>query len=172
VARLADAFNQKPDEFVAFPAPAGPAGRGYMPVVAGVAIPKTSPDMDKAKALVAYMLKPETQIATLKATNFFPVVDVKLPDDMPASVKAFGSVIATMTGAPDALPALLPMGLGDLGGKFNQVYVDSFERIVLGGQDVRGVLDEQATALKALIDQSKAPCWAPDKPSEGACPVD
>ena len=24
VARLADAFNQKPDEFVAFPAPAGP----------------------------------------------------------------------------------------------------------------------------------------------------
>ncbi|RWK44116.1 ABC transporter substrate-binding protein [Mesorhizobium sp.] len=172
VARLADAFNQKPDEFVAFPAPAGPVGRGYMPVIAGVAIPKTSPDMDKAKALVAYMLKPETQIATLKATNFFPVVDVNLPDDMPASVKAFGQVIATMTGAPDALPALLPTGLGDLGGKFNQVYVDSFERIVLGGQDVRGVLEEQATALKALIDQAKAPCWAPDKPSEGACPVD
>ncbi|TIO08689.1 ABC transporter substrate-binding protein [Mesorhizobium sp.] len=172
VARLADAFNQKPDEFVAFPAPAGPAGRGYMPVVAGVAIPKTSPDMDKAKALVAYMLKPETQIATLKATNFFPVVDVKLPDDMPASVKAFGPTITTMTGAPDALPALLPMGLGDLGGKFNQVYVDSFERIVLGGQDVHGVLEEQAAALKALIDKAKASCWAPDKPSEGACPVD
>lgn len=172
VARLADAFNQKPDEFVAFPAPAGPAGRGYMPVIAGVAIPKTSPDMDKAKALVAYMLKPETQISTLRATNFFPVIDVKLPDDMPASVKAFSPAIATMTGAPDALPALLPMGLGDLGGKFNQVYVDSFERIVLGGQDVHGVLEEQATALKALIDQSKAPCWAPDKPSAGACPVD
>ena len=26
VARLADAFNQKPDDFVAFPAPAGPGG--------------------------------------------------------------------------------------------------------------------------------------------------
>ncbi|MGO4641448.1 extracellular solute-binding protein [Mesorhizobium sp. 2RAF45] len=172
VARLADAFNKKPDDFVAFPAPAGPAGRGFMPVVAGVAIPKTSPDMDKAKALVAYMLKPETQIATLKATNFFPVVDVKLPDDMPASVKAFGPAIATMTAAPDALPALLPMGLGDLGGKFNQVYTDSFERIVLGGEDVHGVLGEEAAALKAIIDQSKAPCWAPDKPSAGACPVD
>ncbi|WFP62504.1 ABC transporter substrate-binding protein [Mesorhizobium sp. WSM4904] len=172
VARLADAFNQKPGDFVAFPAPAGPAGRGFMPVVAGVAIPKTSPDIDKAKALVAYMLKPETQIATLKATNFFPVVDVKLPDDMPASVKAFGPAIAAMTGAPDALPALLPMGLGDLGGKFNQVYTDSFERIVLGGEDVHGVLEEQAAALKAIIDQAKAPCWAPDKPSEGACPVD
>ncbi|WP_192254613.1 ABC transporter substrate-binding protein [Mesorhizobium silamurunense] len=172
VARLADAFNQKPDDFVAFPAPAGPAGRGFMPVVAGVAIPKTSPDVDKAKALVAYMLKPDTQIATLRATNFFPVIDVKLPDDMPASVKAFSPAIAAMTSAPDALPALLPMGLGDLGGKFNQIYSDSFERIVLGGEDVHGVLEEQAAALKAIIDQAKAPCWAPDKPSEGACPVE
>ena len=118
------------------------------------------------------MLKPETQIATLKATNFFPIVDVKLPDDMPASVKAFAPAIATMTGARDALPALLPMGLGDLGGKFNQVYTDSFERIVLGGEDVHGVLEQQAAALKTIIDQAKAPCWAPDKPSEGACPVE
>lgn len=172
VARLADAFNQRPDDFVAFPAPAGPAGRGFMPVVAGVAVPKTAPDMDKAKALVAYMLKPETQIATLKATNFFPVVEVTLPDDVPNSVKLSGPAIAAMTGAPDAVPALLPMGLGDLGGKFNQVYTDTFERIVLGGQDTRAALDEQAAALKALVDQAKAPCWAPDAPSEGACPVE
>ena len=34
------------------------------------------------------MMKPETQVATLRATNFFPVLaDVTLPDDMPASVK-------------------------------------------------------------------------------------
>lgn len=171
-ARLADAFNQKPDDFVAFPAPAGPAGRGFMPVVAGIAIPSTAPDMEKAKALVAYMLKPETQIATLRATNFFPVVDVTLPDDMPASVKASGAAIAAMTGAADAKPALLPMGLGEAGGKFNQVYVDTFERIVLDNQDVRTVLDSQAEALRAIMKETGAPCWAPDKPSEGACPVD
>ena len=47
-----------------------------------------------------------------------------------------------------------------------------FERIVLGGQDVRGVLDEQAEALKALIDEAQAPCWAPDAPSDGPCPVE
>ena len=29
VARLLPAFNERPDDFVAFPAPAGPAGRGY-----------------------------------------------------------------------------------------------------------------------------------------------
>jgi multiple sugar transport system substrate-binding protein len=47
-ARLINAFNEKPDEFVAFPAPAGPAGRGFMPVVVGLAIPYTSPDPDGA----------------------------------------------------------------------------------------------------------------------------
>lgn len=171
VARVGEAFNQRPDDFVAFPAPAGPMGRAFMPVVAGVAVPRTAPDMDQAKALVAYMLKPETQIATLRATNFFPVINTQLPDDMPPAVKASGAAIAAMTGASDALPALLPMGLGDKGGQFNQVYVDTFERIILGGQDVRTVLDEQAEALRALMVEANAPCWAPDAASEGPCPV-
>jgi multiple sugar transport system substrate-binding protein len=173
VARLADAFNQKPDDFVAFPAPAGPAGRGFMPVVAGIGIPRTAPDMAASEALVAYMMKPETQIATLRATNFFPVLaDVALPEDMPASVKMSGPAITAMTGASDAVPALLPIGLGELGGKFNQIYTDTFERIILGGQDVRGVLDEQAEVLKGLIEEAQAPCWAPDPVSEGPCPVE
>jgi multiple sugar transport system substrate-binding protein len=171
VARLADAFNQKPDDFVAFPAPAGPKGRAFMPVLAGVAIPQTAPDMEASKKLVAYMLDPATQIATLRATNFFPVMAVDLPDDMPASVRAFGPALAKMTGASDALPALLPMGLGDKGGQFNQIYVDTFERIVLAGQDVTQVLNEQAEALRQLMNEAKAPCWAPDAPSDGPCPV-
>src|SRR5215469_5184131 len=33
IARLLDALRQKPDRFVAFPAPAGPKGRGYMAVL-------------------------------------------------------------------------------------------------------------------------------------------
>ncbi|MGL4234807.1 ABC transporter substrate-binding protein [Tabrizicola sp.] len=171
VARVADAFNQRPDDFVAFPVPAGPKGRAYMPVVAGIAVPKTAPDMEQAKALVAYMLKPEIQIATLRATNFFPVTDVALPDDMPASVRASGPAIAATVSAPDALQVLLPMGLGDKGGQFNQVYIDVFERIILGGQDIRPVLDEQAEALRALMAETGAPCWAPDAASEGPCPV-
>ena len=171
VARIADAFNQRPDDFVAFPAPAGPMGRAFMPVLAGLAVPSTAPDMAQSMDLVAYMLKPETQIATLRATNFFPVVATDLPDDMPASVKAFAPAIAAMTGAPDALPALLPMGLGDKGGQFSQIYIDTFERIILGGQDVRTVLDEQAEVLRALMVEANAPCWAPDLASDGPCPV-
>ena len=38
VARVLDALRQKPDEFVAFPAPSGPKGRGYVPVLAGLAV--------------------------------------------------------------------------------------------------------------------------------------
>lgn len=170
-ARLANALNERPDEFVVFPAPAGPKGRAFMPVIAGVAIPRTAPDMDVSKAVVAHMLRPETQIATLRATNFFPVIPVDLPDDMPPAVRMSGAAIAAMTNAPDALPALLPVGLGALGGQFNQVYIDTFERIVLGRQDIRRVLDEQAATLRALLAEAGAPCWAPDAASEAACPV-
>lgn len=171
VARLADAFNQRPDDFVAFPAPAGPKGRAYMPVLAGLAVLNTAPDAAQSMALVDYMLQPETQIATLRATNFFPVKAVDLPDDMPASVRAFGPAIATMTGSADALPALLPMGLGDLGGQFSQIYTDTFEQIILAGRPVRATLDAQADVLRALMIQAGAPCWAPDEPSDGPCPV-
>ncbi|WP_372571605.1 ABC transporter substrate-binding protein [Ruegeria jejuensis] len=170
--RLAQAFNERPDDFVAFPAPAGPAGRGFMPVIAGVAIPRTAPDMDASKALVAHMLKPETQIATLRATNFFPVVEVELPSDLPPSVQASGAAIAKMSGAADANPGLLPAGLGDQGGDFNRVFTDSFERIVLAGQPIRAVLDDQKGALQKIMDETGAPCWAPDAPSDGACPVE
>lgn len=171
-ARLANAFNERPDDFVAFPAPAGPHGRGFMPVIAGIAIPATAPDIDTSMALAAYMMKPETQLATLRATNFFPVVEVALPDDLPPAVKASGAAIAAMSGAPDANPGLLPAGLGDKGGDFNRVFVDSFERIVLAGQDIRTVLDDQKQALQAIMEASGAPCWAPDAPSDGPCPVE
>jgi multiple sugar transport system substrate-binding protein len=128
--------------------------------------------MDASKALIEYMLAPETQIATLRATNFFPVVDVDLPDDLPPAVAAAGDAIAKMSGAADANPGLLPAGLGDKGGDFNRVFVDSFERIVLAGQDIRTVLDDQKGTLEAIMQETGAACWAPDAPSDGACPVE
>jgi multiple sugar transport system substrate-binding protein len=172
IARLADAFNQRPDDFVAFPVPEGPEGRGFMPVLAGMAIPKGAPDIEQSKELVKYMMQPEQQVATLLATNFFPVTDAPLPEDLPPAARALGAAINAQTSGEEALPALLPIGLGDLGGQFNQVYTDTFERIALGGQDVRQVLDQQAETLRNLMVQADAPCWAPDEPSEGPCPVD
>ena len=118
------------------------------------------------------MMQPETQVATLLATSFFPTTDAELPGDLPASAQALGAAITAMTSGEDALPALLPVGLGDLGGQFNQVYIDAFERIILANQDIPMVLEEQANQLRSIMEQAGAPCWAPDAPSEGPCPVD
>lgn len=172
IARLQDAFNKQPNDFVAFPSPAGPTGRGFMPVVAGLAIPKTAPHAAEAKKLIAYLMQPATQLKTLKATNFFPVVSVDIPKDMPNAVQAEGAAVAAQTHAKDANPGLLPVGLGKFGGQLDKIYTDTFQRILMNGQDPKAVLDEEATQLRRVIGLAKAPCWAPDKPSKGACPVD
>jgi multiple sugar transport system substrate-binding protein len=173
IARLGDAFNQKPDDFVAFPAPKGPKGLAFMPVLAGLAVPKWAPDPAKSKELVKYMMQPEQQVATLLATTFFPVTDAKLPDELPAAAKALGPAVQAQTSSPDALPALLPVGLGDKGGQFNQVYIDTFERIVLNNEDPRAVLDSEAQVLRQLLVDTTAPCWLPAPDSMGQpCPVD
>jgi multiple sugar transport system substrate-binding protein len=83
IARVLDALRQKPDEFVAFPAPAGPKGRGYMPALAGLAVVKGAPDVNGAMALIDYLEQPETQIATTRSVGFFPVAKVDLPPAWP-----------------------------------------------------------------------------------------
>src|SRR5262249_40259736 len=70
-ARLSDALRQKPDDFVAFPAPAAAKGRGFMPVVAGLAIPKGSPDRAAAANLIDYLTRPDVQITTLREVGFY-----------------------------------------------------------------------------------------------------
>jgi len=171
VARVKDALVQEPDKYVTFPAPAGPNGRGYMPVVAGLAIPKGAPDRAGAAAVIEHLTKPEVQVKTAAEVGFFPVVKAELPADLSPGIKLIAEGVAKTQGAKDALPALLPIGLGDKGGEFNKVFSDSFQRIVLRGENPRAVLDAQAAVLKGLMETTKAPCWAPDRASEGACPV-
>jgi multiple sugar transport system substrate-binding protein len=171
-ARLLDAFNQRPDDFVAFPAPAGPAGRGFMPVVAGLAIPKGTPDRAASADLIAYMTQPETQLKVMREVGFYPVVDVEIPADLPAGIALAAGAIRAQAGADDAMPSLLPVGLGDRGGEFNKVYMDTFQLIVLRGGDVRETLDSQGEVLAGIMEGTGAPCWAPDAASEGACPVE
>ncbi len=171
VARVKEALVQMPQDFVTFPAPAGPKGRGYMPVIAGLAIPTGAPNRDGAVALIEHLTKPQTQIVTAAEVGFFPVVKAELPADLSPGIKLIASAVAKTQNAPDALPALLPVGLADKGGEFNKVYFDAFQRIVLRGEPVKEVLEAQAGVLKGIMEATKAPCWAPDKPSQGACPV-
>ncbi|MCA1439826.1 extracellular solute-binding protein [Ensifer sp. IC4062] len=172
VARLKNAISASPNDYVVFPAPAGPKGRGYMPVIAGLAIPKGAPDKDGATKIIEHLTTPDVQLLTASRVGFFPTLNVKLPEDLDPGVALLaGAVTATQT-SKDALISLLPVGLGDKGGEFNKVYMDSFQRIVLQNEPIADVLKAQGQTLAQLMTDTKAPCWAPDAKSDGPCPVE
>jgi multiple sugar transport system substrate-binding protein len=171
VARLQDAFRKQPDQFVAFPAPAGPKGRSFMPVLVGLAVPASAPDAAAAKQVIDYLLQPATQIATLRTSTFFPVVRVAIPSNLDPGLRLEAAAVAQQQSAPDARPALLPVGLGSHGGEFDKVFVDTFQRVVFRGQPVTRVLDVEARQMQRVLDAAKAPCWLPDPASSGTCQV-
>jgi multiple sugar transport system substrate-binding protein len=171
VARLKDALVAEPDAYVTFPAPAAGKGRGFMPVVAGVGITQGAPNRQGAAAAIQHLLKPETQVLMARELGFFPVVKADLPADLPGGIKLIAEGVAKTQGAPDALVSLLPVGLGAKGGEFNKVYMDTFQAIVLRNQPVRATLDAQAATLQQIMNDTKAPCWAPDAASDGPCAV-
>jgi len=172
VARVLDALRQKPDEFVAFPVPAGPKGRGYVPVLAGLGVMKGAPDMSGAMALIDYLTQPQTQIITARSVGFFPVVKAELPPDLEPGLKLATTAIEEMQSEKDALPALLPIGLGRRGAEFDEVFMDTLQLVVLRGENPRGVLHREADTLNRLMTETGAVCWQPDPPSTGACQVE
>lgn len=172
VARLKEAVISMPDAITVFPAPSGPKGRGYMPVVAGLSIPEGAPDAEGAAKVIAHLTTPEIQLKTAELVGFFPTLSVPMPEGGDPGIAAMAAAVNATQSAPDAVISLLPVGLGDKGGEFNKVYTDTFQRIVLNGEDIRTVLDAQAQALAGIMEVTKAPCWAPDAASDGPCPVE
>jgi multiple sugar transport system substrate-binding protein len=170
-ARLIDAATQQSDNIMLVPAPAGPKGRGFMPVITGLGIPKNAPDRASSEKLIEYLTQPQQQIATLTNLAFFPATGAQIPTELPPGVKLEADAVAKQSSAPDAVPALLPVGLGSQGNEFNNVFIDTFTRIVINNEDVQTVLSDEAGKLQNLIDQANAPCWAPDPPSSGPCKV-
>ncbi|MDH5189209.1 MAG: ABC transporter substrate-binding protein [Rhodospirillaceae bacterium] len=174
-ARLKGAFSERPDDFIAFPAPAGPKGRAFMAVLAGLAIPKNGTDHATAERLIEYMTRPEIQLRTLQEVGFFPVVDLgELADGFSKTnpgLSLLQYAVLGQSSAKDALPVLLPIGLGDKGGEFNTVYRLTFSQIVLRGNDIGEVLATQSERLSQILASQNASCWQPDAPSNGPCPV-
>jgi len=139
-----------------------------MPVLAGLAVLKGAPDLNGAIGLIDYLTRPETQIETARSVGFLPVVKAELPDTEPG-LKLGAGAVEKMQSAKDALPALLPIGLGERAGEFDMVYLDTFKGIVLRGENPSAALDREREALNRLMTETGAPCWAPDPPSSGAC---
>jgi len=171
VARLGTALKTRGSDFVAFPAPKGPKGRGYMPVLAGLAIPKTAPNPSGAKQLIKWMNSVPVQARTLGSVGFFPVVGSRLSKRLGVGLLSMNTAVKNTQRAKDALKSLLPIGLGAEGGNFNKVYVDTFTRIVVRGEEPKSVVNDEAPILQAIMDKTGAKCWAPDPASKGPCHV-
>jgi multiple sugar transport system substrate-binding protein len=171
VARTRNALLQRPQDFVVMPAPAGPRGRAYMPVLAGMAVPRTAPNPAAGKQLIRHMLSVSTQAQTLGSVGFYPVITAKLSQRLGPGLLKQATAVKRTQNARDALPSLLPIGLGAEGGNFNTAYRNAFRRIVINNENIQTVLREEGQRLQGIFDRTSAPCWAPDPPSRGACRV-
>jgi multiple sugar transport system substrate-binding protein len=167
VARLVQAPAHRPQDWMMVPAPSGPKGRGYMPILTGLAIPKGAPDVEGAKALIRVLSNAQVQNEVLRQNSFFPTVAGQLPADLSPATRMEADAVAAQQDAPDALVALPPVGLGQKDGEMNKVFRDAFTSIVLQGNDIRITLDQQGRVMQSLLDAASAPCWAPDPAAGG-----
>jgi multiple sugar transport system substrate-binding protein len=166
VARLKTALDQRPDDLVAFPVPRGPKARSYMPVIVGLAIPKNAPNPAGARALIRHLTTIGAQAQILSLTGFFPAVGGRLSKQISPGLLAEAAAVRKQQKAPDAVQALLPIGIGAESGNFTKIYRDTFTRIVRNGENIQTVLREQGELLDQIFVKTNAPCWAPD-PSSG-----
>ncbi|MCA1723196.1 MAG: ABC transporter substrate-binding protein [Thermomicrobia bacterium] len=171
IAGLLNVLQTRPNDFITFAGPTGPKGHGFMPVLAGFAIPKGAPNQQGAELLIDYLTQPQQQITTAKVNGFFPVTNAVVPPELSAGVKLEADAIAAQSSAPGGVTTLLPVGLGAKGGDFNKVYYDTFTRIAIKGEAAQTVLDDEAKIMQGILNDTKAPCWAPDPASTGACQV-
>ncbi len=143
-----------------------------MPVLVGVGIPEGAPNVDGAVQLIEYMLSDEGQVAITQAIGFFPVTGAEVPADAGAAIQAEAADLLAPFASGDALPALLPVGLGERGGEFNEAYRNAFLRIIFDGEDIATVLASEGDRVQEILDSQQAPCWPPDPASDGTCQLD
>lgn len=170
VARLVNAPADKPDDWLMVPAPRGPKGRGYMLIIAGLALPKGGKDRDLAEQVIRGLSEPLTQIETLRRNAFFPVVQTELPTDLVGAVALEAAAVRRQQRSAGALLALPPVGLGTKEGEVSQIFKNCFQEICLNNADVQPVLDRQAKELNTILNTLNVPCWAPD-PISAKCEV-
>jgi multiple sugar transport system substrate-binding protein len=91
---------------------------------------------------------------------------------LPPGLEKIKEAVSKQASSEDAVPSMLPVGLGVKGTDFNLAYKGAFSRIVLRGRDIRSVLGTQAEKLRKIVTETHAQCWPPDKPSAGPCPVE
>ena len=121
VARVKDALAAQPDQFVAFPAPAGPKGRGYMPVIAGLVVAKNAPNRAGAVAVDRAPDQAADAGRDRGRGRLLPGRQGGAAGEPRARASRCSSdAVARTQGAKDALVSLLPVGLGRQGRRVQQ----------------------------------------------------
>ena len=159
-ARVKEAIVQQPNDFIAIPSPAGPAGRGFISVLAGLAIPETSPDPDAAAQLIEYLTTPEVQVKILEGVGFFPVV-AEAAGAVPAgALQVLATGVSAQAASPDAIVCFIPGGISD---EYKKIYRDTFHKFVIQGEPVdTAYLRDQATRMRELYLEAGVAYPAPD----------
>jgi ABC-type sugar transport system, periplasmic component len=171
-ARLLKVFEQRPNDFITFPAPIGPRGRGVMTVISGLSIPKDVQEPGNLSPLIDYLTRPEIQLRTLKETGFFPVVSFSSQKEIPKNLQALFSTVQEQTSSPKSVLTLVPAGLGNQGNDYNSIFMLTFSEIVLDNKDIQIVLNNNAKQLQSIIDKQNAKCWLPDVSEERPCKIE
>lgn len=152
-ARLLEAFKKRPDEFVAFPAPVGPRGRGFISVLAGLGVPKGSSELGAGR-LMEFLTRPPVQVQTLESLGFLPVVQIDSSAKLSKGLSALVQAMVEQTGSRDAILSSVPLQVADAGKSFDLAYLVAFSRIVLRKSSAQAVLEAQA---KWLPEAEKKP---------------
>jgi multiple sugar transport system substrate-binding protein len=148
-ARLLEAFRKQPDEFVAFPAPVGPKGRGFISVLAGLGVPKGSSHAG-AVILMEYLTRPLVQVITMESVGFLPVVEISKSVKISKGLSALVQAAVEQLTSPDAILSSVPLRVADAGRSFDLVYTVAFSRIVLRDLSTQPVLDRQEKMLREI----------------------
>jgi len=170
-ARLQIAINERPDDFVVFPAPTGPKGKGFLAVLVGLGLPKNSYDSATAIKLINYLTQPEVQTKTLNSLGFFPVLSKLDESRLTPGYRKINVAVIAQSESSNALPSLLPVGLGSIEQEFNARYLLTFTRIILRKLDIKSVLNQQGKAISGLLQKIDVPCWEPDNLDVKPCLV-
>jgi multiple sugar transport system substrate-binding protein len=94
-----------------------------------------------------------------------------MPADLDKGLKLEADAVAKQAASKDAKVVPLPVGLGAKGGDFNTAILNTFQRIVVKGEDIQTVLNEQAAIINKVMTDANAKCWGPDGTSTGPCQV-
>ena len=168
-ARLINVFKTGNNDFIVFPSPSGPAGRGYMSVLSGLAVPekKDTGEIDTdVENLIKYLCSRKIQSSLMEYTGFFPVVDMDSGYDIPEYLFDFYKALKLQSNGSNSITTVLPVGLGEKNEEFNSAYLVAFSEIVIAGKNEKTVLEKQAEKIEAIFSSIELNYWPPDNSLE------